>query len=80
MKVTPLDEFCYYNNWDFNALGTIFKLRPRKSVFEALKTEIAVAVSRYPLPRGNGVRNTGYLRPSAVKYLSAQPSQVLNFS
>jgi CubicO group peptidase (beta-lactamase class C family) len=34
-------EFWYYNNWDFNALGTIFQLRTGKSVFEALKAELA---------------------------------------
>lgn len=32
----------YYNNWDFNALGTIFRKLTNKTVFEALREEIAV--------------------------------------
>jgi CubicO group peptidase (beta-lactamase class C family) len=32
----------YYNNWDFNALGTIFKENTEKTVFEALRDDLAV--------------------------------------
>jgi CubicO group peptidase (beta-lactamase class C family) len=31
-----------YNNWDFNALGTIFKKLTNKSVFAALRNDLAV--------------------------------------
>jgi CubicO group peptidase (beta-lactamase class C family) len=31
----------YYNNWDFNALGSIFKAASGQTVFEALATELA---------------------------------------
>lgn len=31
----------YYNNWDFNALGTIFEKQTGKKIFEAFKEEIA---------------------------------------
>lgn len=31
----------YYNNWDFNAAGTIFTKLTGKDIFEAIKTEIA---------------------------------------
>jgi CubicO group peptidase (beta-lactamase class C family) len=31
----------YYNNWDFNALGTIFKQLSGKTVFEALRDDLA---------------------------------------
>ncbi len=34
-------SFWYYNNWDFNALGTIFERRTGLSVFQALKAELA---------------------------------------
>jgi CubicO group peptidase (beta-lactamase class C family) len=34
-------SFFYYNNWDFNALGTIFKKLTGKGVFEAFDEEIA---------------------------------------
>ncbi len=33
--------FFYYNNWDFNVLGTIFEKQTDKKIFEAFKEEIA---------------------------------------
>lgn len=33
--------FYYYNNWDFNALGTIFERQTGKKIFEAFDKEIA---------------------------------------
>ena len=33
--------FFYYNNWDFNALGTIFEKLTGTKIFEAFKAEIA---------------------------------------
>ena len=33
--------FWYYNNWDFNASGTIFEKLTGRKIFEALKEEIA---------------------------------------
>lgn len=35
------DEFWYYNNWDFNALGTIFRQRTGKDIFAEFKAQIA---------------------------------------
>ncbi len=32
----------YYNNWDFNALGTIFEEFTEKTIFEALRDDLAV--------------------------------------
>jgi CubicO group peptidase (beta-lactamase class C family) len=37
----PPGTFWYYNNWDFNALGTIFRQLTGADIFEALKTRIA---------------------------------------
>lgn len=37
----PRDTFYYYNNWDFNALGTIFEKVTGAKIFEAFKKEIA---------------------------------------
>ena len=34
-------EHWYYNNWDFNALGTIFRRFTGKSVFESLRDDLA---------------------------------------
>jgi len=33
--------FWYYNNWDFNAAGTIFEKLTGNKIFDAIKTEIA---------------------------------------
>ena len=33
--------FFYYNNWDFNALGTIFEKKTGKKIFEEFKEKIA---------------------------------------
>jgi hypothetical protein len=38
----PPDSFWFYNNWDFNVLGTIFEKLTHTSIFEALYDEIAV--------------------------------------
>jgi CubicO group peptidase (beta-lactamase class C family) len=34
-------SFWYYNNWDFNALGTIFRQLTSANIFEALEARIA---------------------------------------
>jgi len=35
------DTFYYYNNWDFNAVGTIFEQETRAKIFEEFKRRIA---------------------------------------
>ena len=37
----PHNTFFYYNNWDFNALGTIFEKVTGERIFKAFKKEIA---------------------------------------
>jgi CubicO group peptidase (beta-lactamase class C family) len=37
----PHGTFWYYNNWDFNVLGTIFRRKTSKDIFEAFKEHIA---------------------------------------
>ena len=37
----PPGAFWYYNNWDFNALGTIFERETKTRIFEELKRRIA---------------------------------------
>jgi CubicO group peptidase (beta-lactamase class C family) len=37
----PPGTFYYYNNWDFNALGTIFEQETGAKIFEAFEDEIA---------------------------------------
>jgi hypothetical protein len=38
------DSFFYYNNWDVNALGTIFEQETGEEIFKAFKNEIADVV------------------------------------
>ncbi len=38
------DTFFYYNNWDFNALGTIFEQETGEEICEAFKKEVAQVV------------------------------------
>ena len=35
------NRYYYYNNWDFNALGTIFEQETEEKIFEAFKKRIA---------------------------------------
>jgi CubicO group peptidase (beta-lactamase class C family) len=37
----PHDTFWYYNNWDFNVLGTIFKQETKSDIFEEFYRKIA---------------------------------------
>jgi CubicO group peptidase (beta-lactamase class C family) len=37
----PPDTFWYYNNWDFNALGTIFRQETGRDIFEEFGRKIA---------------------------------------
>ncbi len=36
------NTYWYYNNWDFNVLGTIFRQETGKDIFEAFRDEIAI--------------------------------------
>jgi CubicO group peptidase (beta-lactamase class C family) len=40
----PPDTFFYYNNWDFNTLGTIFEQETGEEIFNAFRKEIADVV------------------------------------
>jgi CubicO group peptidase (beta-lactamase class C family) len=65
----------YYNNWDFNALGTIFQRRTGKTVFEALLTDLAQPLQfedfRYPQDTSfRHERSSDH--PAYLMYLSAR--------
>lgn len=38
----PPDSIWFYNNWDFNVLGTIFEQLTNKSIYQALYEDVAV--------------------------------------
>ena len=37
-------KYFLYNNWDFNALGTIFEQSTRRSIFDAFQRDIAAPI------------------------------------
>ena len=71
----PPGTFWYYNNWDFNVLGTIFRQLTGADIFDALKTRIAEPIGmedfdirqahtmRHPNP---SIRATGSESPRAI--------------
>jgi CubicO group peptidase (beta-lactamase class C family) len=51
--------FWYYNNWDFNALGTIYEHATHASIFQALDREIAKPIGMQDYRPSDGVYFTG---------------------
>ena len=53
-------ERWFYNNWDFNALGTIYERATGRSVFDAFASEIAAAIGMedYRATDGQHVRDS----------------------
>jgi CubicO group peptidase (beta-lactamase class C family) len=49
----------YYNNWDFNALATIFEKYTGKKVFEAIEEEIARPIGMEDFSAADGTYITG---------------------
>jgi CubicO group peptidase (beta-lactamase class C family) len=49
----PPDTYFYYNNWDFNVLGTIFEQETGLSVCEAFRVEIAEVIGMEDFERGD---------------------------
>jgi CubicO group peptidase (beta-lactamase class C family) len=55
----PPGTFLYYNNWDVNALGTIYEHATRHSIFDAFATEIAGPVGMQDYRPADGAYVTG---------------------
>jgi CubicO group peptidase (beta-lactamase class C family) len=51
--------FWYYNNWDFNALGTIYERAVRSSIFDAFAREIAGPIGMQDFLASDGEYGTG---------------------
>jgi CubicO group peptidase (beta-lactamase class C family) len=49
----PPDTHYYYNNWDFNALGTIFREQTGEDIFEAFEREIAEPIGMQDFSAAN---------------------------
>jgi CubicO group peptidase (beta-lactamase class C family) len=55
----PPGTFWYYNNWDFNALGTIFRERTGADIYAAFKSRIADPIGMQDVDLG--VKGYGYV-------------------
>ena len=55
----PHDTFWYYNNWDFNALGTIYEHAAGQPIFEAFQARIARPVGMQDYRPSDGRYVTG---------------------
>ena len=51
--------FWYYNNWDFNALGSIYERAETRSIFDAFDERIAKPIGMQDWHPGDGVYDTG---------------------
>lgn len=68
-------ESWYYNNWDFNALGTIYQARTGSDVFTALETELAQPLQFEHFSKARDTRNLYVptsIYPAYHMYLSAK--------
>ena len=70
----PPGSFWYYNNWDFNALGTIYERATGNGVFDAFDREIAkpIGMQDYSPPDGYYVRGAASIHPAYTFRMSAR--------
>ena len=62
----PPGSFWYYNNWDFNTLGTILERAAGTSLFEDLRARIAepIGMERFHVEDGTYVRGPDSIHPA----------------
>ena len=69
---TP-NTFYYYNNWDFNALGTIFEQETKEKTFEAFKKRIADPIGmNFRVRDGRYIREKSSIHPAYPFWMSAR--------
>lgn len=68
------DSFWYYNNWDFNALGTIFRKLTGKDIFSAFYQDIArpIAMQDFRARDGRYAFHKCSRHPAYVFYMSVR--------
>lgn len=66
--------FWYYNNWDFNALGTIVERAAGRSLFEDFRTRIAdpIGMEDFRVGDGSYVRGPESIHPAYPFWLTAR--------
>jgi CubicO group peptidase (beta-lactamase class C family) len=70
----PPGTFWYYNNWDFNALGTIYERATRESIFAAFEHRIArpIGMQDYQSSDGEYFRGADSEHPAYPIRMSAR--------
>lgn len=66
-------DYWYYNNWDFNVLGTIYARKTGKDIFEAFQHQFAIPLQMQDFE----LRHTRYLRQPEV---SQHPAYIFRMS
>jgi CubicO group peptidase (beta-lactamase class C family) len=67
-------SFWYYNNWDFNALGTVYEHATGSGIFEAFDQKIAkpIGMQDYRPQDGEYVRGEASIHPAYALRMSAR--------
>jgi CubicO group peptidase (beta-lactamase class C family) len=70
----PHDTFFFYNNWDFNALGTIYERAAGVSVFEGFRRGLAepLQMEDFRMEDTHYVRGAASVHPAYLFYLTAR--------
>jgi CubicO group peptidase (beta-lactamase class C family) len=70
----PPGTFWYYNNWDFNALGTIYEHAEKQSIFAAFQSRIAgpIGMQDYRPSDGRYVTGPDSIHPAYPFHMSAR--------
>lgn len=70
----PPGTFWYYNNWDFNALGTIYEHAEGRSIYEAFQARIAtpLGMQDYRPSDGHYVTGVDSIHPAYTFHMSAR--------
>jgi CubicO group peptidase (beta-lactamase class C family) len=70
----PHGTFWYYNNWDFNALGTIFEKVTGKKIFEEMKLRLAgpLQMEDYEVTDGKYSKGSASIHPAYLMRLTAR--------
>ena len=68
------NTFWYYNNWDFNTLGSIYEKEIGVSVFKAVQTELAapIGMQDYSTLNGRDVGDSSSRYPAYTMQISAR--------
>lgn len=70
----PPGSFWFYNNWDFNALGTIYRQRTGEDIFQSFERRIArpIGMRDFSVADGRYVGEAGSVHPAYVFDLSTR--------